>query len=426
MPFGSVEVGGLSKYHEIRAQHDAPDIRYELAAHRRNEKALGYDIVGDIHGQADKLEALLQKLGYRNTNGAWRHPDRQIIFVGDFIDRGPAQIRSILTARRMVEEGSALAVMGNHELNAIAWHTPDPKLPGEYLRPHFSEKWGKKNRAQHAEFLGEVEDNPKLHAEIIDWFLTLPLWVDLPGLRVVHACWHAPFMTWLSPLLHEGRYLTRDLMVAATDEPKDPEEKDNSMPSIFKAVEALTKASKCHYRKVTFLKTRMATSEPGYGFAGGTKALPPTVQRLCCPMMKGQHCRTRLYPRMCRLKVRPFRFSSDTTGLPASPRCNPTDTLVWTTVQAEADPWWPIASMGSGIVGPSTLFGRPEPIALLYSSSPIEGSNLLAKKKTCLAGHERGRANTALTEFMSRAVCICTVRLFHTTQNTEESMRCPP
>jgi hypothetical protein len=200
-----------------------------------------YDIIGDVHGQADKLEALLRKLGYHESAGAWRHPERQAIFVGDFIDRGPAQVRSVNIARRMVHAGAALAVMGNHELNAIAWHTPDPRQPGEYLRPHHSSRWGEKNRKQHAEFLAEVEHDPSLHVELIDWFLTLPLWLDLPGLRVVHACWHTPFIRWLEPHLHQGRYLTRDLMRAATTEPDDEKDKDNAAPSLFKAVEALTK-----------------------------------------------------------------------------------------------------------------------------------------------------------------------------------------
>ncbi len=202
---------------------------------------MGYDIIGDIHGYAGKLEALLCKLGYHNTGGTWRHPKRQAIFVGDFIDRGPSQVHSINTVRRMVEGGAALAVMGNHELNAIAWHTPDPRNPGEYLRSHHNAKWGEKNRKQHAVFLAEVEDKPALHAEIIAWFLSLPLWLDLLELRVVHACWHGPFITWLSPQLHEGRYLTRELMEPATDEPTDEGEKDNATPSVFKAVEALTK-----------------------------------------------------------------------------------------------------------------------------------------------------------------------------------------
>jgi hypothetical protein len=151
------------------------------------------------------------------------------------------QVRSVNIARRMVDAGAALAVMGNHELNAIAWHTPDPNDPGEYLRPRNSPKWGGKNRQQHAAFLAEVEHDPALHAELIDWFLTLPLWIDLPTFRVVHACPHARFLEWLKPRLHRERHLTRELMVAATDEPADEAEKDNSTPGIFKAVEALTK-----------------------------------------------------------------------------------------------------------------------------------------------------------------------------------------
>ena len=202
---------------------------------------MGYDIIGDIPGQADKLEDLLRLLGYSDRSGAWRHEERSAIFVGDFIDRGPAQVRSVNTVRAMVDAGAAQAVIGNHELNAIAWHTPDPRRPGEYLRSHDSAKWGEKNRKQHAAFLAEVEDKPALHREIIDWFLTLPLWLDLPKLRVVHACWHPSFMAWLAPHLHMGKYLTRTLMVAATDEPEDESEKDNANPSIFKAVECLTK-----------------------------------------------------------------------------------------------------------------------------------------------------------------------------------------
>ena len=76
------------------------------------------------------------------------------------------------------------------------------------LRSHDSPDWGKKNRDQHEAFLAEVEDKPALHAEIIDWFLTLPLWLELPNLLVVHACWHPQFIAWLPPHLHRARHLT--------------------------------------------------------------------------------------------------------------------------------------------------------------------------------------------------------------------------
>jgi hypothetical protein len=131
--------------------------------------------------------------------------------------------------------------MGNHEFNAIAWHTPDVRQPGEYLRPHQSPK--DKNRKQHAAFLAEVEQDAELHQTTIDWFLTLPLWLDLPELRVVHACWHESFMEYLTPRLIEGRYLSRELMIEATDESV---EKDCAKASVFKAVEALTKGIEVH------------------------------------------------------------------------------------------------------------------------------------------------------------------------------------
>ena len=200
---------------------------------------MNHDIIGDIHGEYDKLVALLGKLGYREKLGVWRHSDRMALFVGDFIDRGSRQLDTVDTVRRMVDAGSALAVMGNHEFNAIAWYLPDPEKRGEFLRPHFSNRSGEKNRRQHAAFLAAVENKPTLHREIIDWFLTLPLWLDLPGLRVVHACWHEKFMDFLAPQLLDNR-LSSELMVHATREPPD-HEKDTPEPTVFKAAEAVTK-----------------------------------------------------------------------------------------------------------------------------------------------------------------------------------------
>ena len=46
------------------------------------------DFIGDIHGHADKLEELLLKLGYTKSAGAYSHPQRKVLFVGDYIDRG--------------------------------------------------------------------------------------------------------------------------------------------------------------------------------------------------------------------------------------------------------------------------------------------------------------------------------------------------
>ena len=84
-------------------------------------------------------------------------------------------------------------------------------------------------------------DGTPRHKAIIDWFLTLPLWLELDGIRVVHACWHDNCMRYLTENGLTNRRLTADMMVEACREPADEAEKDTPTPSIFKAVEALTK-----------------------------------------------------------------------------------------------------------------------------------------------------------------------------------------
>jgi Calcineurin-like phosphoesterase len=187
---------------------------------------MGYDIIGDIHGHANKLIALLRKVGYRHHLGAWRHPDRTAVFVGDFIDRGPGQLETIRLVREMLDAGTAQAVMGNHEFNAIAWYTPDPEYDGEHLRRRTP-----KNRRLHEAFLLETEHDPSLHTELVGWFLTLPLWLDLPGVRVVHACWHPGYMSEIESKLKPVRRLDPALVEAAS--------RRGSME--YRAVEAITK-----------------------------------------------------------------------------------------------------------------------------------------------------------------------------------------
>lgn len=147
----------------------------------------GYDVIGDVHGYATSLERLLGAMGYVETAGVYRHPERRVVFVGDLIDRGPDQIRTLQIARSMVESKSALMVLGNHEFNAVAWTTRNTE--GEWSRPH-----SERNRGQHEVFLDAVTEGSARHHDWIDWFRTLPMWLDLGGLRIVHACWHPPSM----------------------------------------------------------------------------------------------------------------------------------------------------------------------------------------------------------------------------------------
>jgi len=146
-----------------------------------------YDVIGDVHGHAEELVELLERMGYRRHGGAFRHAERSAIFLGDWIDRGPSIRQALQVVREMVEGGSARAVLGNHETNALAYATPRsastmPRHPQDWCRPH-----SERNASIHAQTLQQLPA-----AELagwLDWFRTIPWWIDLGGLRCVHACW---------------------------------------------------------------------------------------------------------------------------------------------------------------------------------------------------------------------------------------------
>ncbi|BCM92769.1 bis(5'-nucleosyl)-tetraphosphatase PrpE [asymmetrical] [Abditibacteriota bacterium] len=75
-----------------------------------------FDIIGDVHGCGDELEALLAQLGYeRDESGTFRHSERMALFVGDLVDRGPRVADVLDIVQHMVSSGAALCVRGNHD-----------------------------------------------------------------------------------------------------------------------------------------------------------------------------------------------------------------------------------------------------------------------------------------------------------------------
>ncbi|MCL6731291.1 polynucleotide kinase-phosphatase [Streptomyces neyagawaensis] len=109
-----LEREGFRKVHVLRGVADVENAtivtekRYNDLTHFTGP----FDIIGDIHGCAHELEALLGKLGY--VDGV--HPEgRTAVFVGDLVDRGPDSPGVLRRVMSMVGSGSALCVPGNHE-----------------------------------------------------------------------------------------------------------------------------------------------------------------------------------------------------------------------------------------------------------------------------------------------------------------------
>ncbi len=196
----------------------------------------GFDIIGDVHGHVDRLRGLLTLLGYTEERGVWSHPERTAVFVGDLIDRGPGQLDTLRMVQAMVEAGSAQIVLGNHEFNGVAYATFDP-VRGDYCRPHSD-----KNTGQHDAFLLDVEFGSPLHRSIIDWFMTIPMWLDLGGVRVVHACWSPPRIAHLKNWSGPNNTLTERIVIDGT----------TKGTATYEAIETVLKGPEVHLNGVRY------------------------------------------------------------------------------------------------------------------------------------------------------------------------------
>ncbi|MCE9590548.1 MAG: metallophosphoesterase [Planctomycetes bacterium] len=131
------------------------------------------DIVGDVHGEFEALNALIAHLGY-DPDGDHPH-GRRLVFVGDLIDRGPDSVAVVRWIHRLISAGRALAVMGNHDLNVVLG---SQKADNGWILGHQPPKGDAKPVANDAE-----------REEITTILRALPLALEREDLRVVHAAW---------------------------------------------------------------------------------------------------------------------------------------------------------------------------------------------------------------------------------------------
>ncbi len=243
-----------------------------------------YDVIGDIHGHADKLKGLLVKLGYTLTplnvsDNSLSQPSnvyqpshyyqppvgQRAMFIGDLIDRGNQELETLQIVFAMLDAGVADCVMGNHEYNALAYATVDAGFAADatnidfkldtdsdvdivdivdmnvdidkvihakelpYLRRH-----NQAHTRQHQAFLAEIPFGSKLHRYWLERFYDLPLWIETQHACFVHACWDVDNMALLKPLLTEDNRLTLEALQATSQ--KDTKAYD-ALERVLKGVE---------------------------------------------------------------------------------------------------------------------------------------------------------------------------------------------
>ena len=104
-------------------------VRQPLWTNLRHERG-PFDIIGDVHGCYDELVELLSMLGHAVV----RKPDapegecdlpadapspRKLVFLGDLVDRGPKTPAVLRLVMKLVAQGRALCVPGNHDMKLL-------------------------------------------------------------------------------------------------------------------------------------------------------------------------------------------------------------------------------------------------------------------------------------------------------------------
>lgn len=117
-------------------------------------------VVGDIHGCYDELIDLIEKIDNHS-----QHQEARMIFVGDYVDRGPKSKEVVNLIRKLQNEGH-VALMGNHE---------DMILNGELMYA-----------AQTiVSFNGNIHQ--PMPEEYLNWMRSLPLYYEDDTIIVAHA-----------------------------------------------------------------------------------------------------------------------------------------------------------------------------------------------------------------------------------------------
>jgi serine/threonine protein phosphatase 1 len=125
--------------------------------------------VGDIHGCRSKLETLLAKIDW--------HPENQeeLIFLGDYIDRGPDSFGVVEIVRALKEDypQEVITLMGNHEQLFIKFITGQNALSLRDNGVSFT--------------MRSYEQNKPFPVEHFRFYLNLELYYETPRFIFVHA-----------------------------------------------------------------------------------------------------------------------------------------------------------------------------------------------------------------------------------------------
>ena len=157
--------------------------------------------IGDIHGCADELRLLLNRLP--------RTPETTIVCLGDYIDRGPSSREVIDTILELRQTSKVIALIGNHE-QMLLDYLAAPESPAAGI---FIFNGGSATLASYADGHGEVT----IPEEHLDFLRSLRIVYETDDNVFVHAGLPQMPLAEIDPerdretmIWTRGRFLTTD------------------------------------------------------------------------------------------------------------------------------------------------------------------------------------------------------------------------
>jgi len=130
-------------------------------------------VMGDVHGQYEKMVRVLKLCGYRPGTD-------QLVLIGDYVDRGPDSRRVVSEVRSLVKNG-AIALYGNHEdlMCRGLKKRNSGKIDSADLEQWFA-NGGEETLKSYRAYSSELNDH-------LEFFSQLPRWAEQQGYLFVHA-----------------------------------------------------------------------------------------------------------------------------------------------------------------------------------------------------------------------------------------------
>lgn len=130
--------------------------------------------IGDIHGHAKELHRLLAQI----DDDGYDHLLDHIVFLGDYVDRGPHSSLVVETVQGLVREYRATALRGNHEQMLIDAHKAG--------RDTFAwcSWWYQGGKETAVSYSNATQRVPR---DVVRWMGGLPLYTTIGDFVFVHA-----------------------------------------------------------------------------------------------------------------------------------------------------------------------------------------------------------------------------------------------